>query len=59
MTIDLKKDVITNTILGGDFNTILSLTDRLNSLKFNNKIMVLKEDLEEKISTQSFLSPKS
>ena len=58
---DLQKDLDSNTIIVGDFNTPLSILDRSTRQKINKDIQYLNSDLEQAnlIDIYRTLHPKS
>ena len=57
---DFKKDIHSNTIIPGDFNTALSKMDRSSKQNINKDIVSLKNTLEEMDLTDVYraLHPK-
>ena len=44
---DFKKDIDSNTIIVGDFNTLLSKMDKASKQNINNDIVALNNALDE------------
>ena len=51
---DIEGEIDRNTIIGGDFNTPLTLMDRSSKQKINMKIQVLNDTLDEMDLTDIF-----
>ena len=54
---DFKKDVHSNTIIVGDFNTPLSKMDRSSKQNINKDIVALNKALEEMDLTDIYIEP--
>ena len=55
---DFKKDIDSNTIIGGDFNTPLSKMDRSSKENINKDIVALNNTLDEMDLTEPFIPKK-
>ena len=54
---NLQRDLDSHTITGGDFNTPLSILDRLTRQKINKDIQGLNSDLEQAHLIDIYRSP--
>ena len=54
---DFKKDIDSNTIIVGDFNTPLSIMDRSSKQNINKDTVALNDALDEMDLTDIYIEP--